>query len=249
MTNGAHIAAFVGGFIGEDAGWRWCFWVGAIVLAITWVVNIVGLPETLYHRDNTTGQTLEDSTNKTRMSLFNFTGVLAAGENRRRLNPWDFTHVFAMLYYPSVALPALYYSISFGISTVLVSVTAAGAFGGIYKFGAQDVGLAVGVSTTIGTLLGEALAGPVSDWVLFLHAKRHDGELEPEARLQAIWPGFILCPAGTIIEGVCFQYKTHWIGPCLGCAISVFGLQIISTNVYAYMTDVSNPSHSSLQPY
>ena len=117
-----------------------------------------------------------------------------------------------MLRYPSVALPGLYYSICFGISSVLYAVTGSAAFGGIYHFKPSQVGLAIGVSTFVGTLVGETLAGPVSDWILFLQTKRHGGDPQPEARLQAIWLGFILCPAGTIIEGVCFQYKTHWIG-------------------------------------
>lgn len=63
--------------------------------------------------------------------------------------------------------------------------------------------------------------------------------MKPEARLQATWPGAFILPAGVIIEGVCFQYKTHYMGPIMGIGIAAFGLQILSTNIYAYMTDVS----------
>ena len=144
-----------------------------------------------------------------------------------------------MLKYPSVLLPAVYYSISFGVGSVLFAVTGAAAFGSIYHFNTAQVGMAIGLSTFTGTLIGELAAGPVSDRILYLYAKSHRGMSKPEARLQATWPGFILLPAGIIIEGVCLQYKTHWAGPVMGIGISAFGLQIVSTNVFAYVTDVS----------
>jgi hypothetical protein len=61
-----------------------------------------------------------------------------------------------------------------------------------------------------------------------------------------MWPGFILCPAGVIIEGVCFQYETHWSGPVMGIGIASFGLQIISTNVFAYCTDCYKPQSAEI---
>lgn len=97
----------------------------------------------------------------------------------------------------------------------------------------------IGIPTLIGSIIGELCAGPVSDWILYLHTKRNNGVSTPEARLQAIWPGWVLMPAGVIIEGVCLQYRTHWIGPAMGMAVGLFGLQIVSTNLFAYTMDVS----------
>ena len=164
-----------------------------------------------------------------------------------------------MLKYPSILFPTIYYSIAFGAGSVLFAVTGSAAFGSIYKFvslpvrpipqqsfntnQAQDtvgVGLAIGLPTFIGTLIGELSAGPVSDRLLYNYRKKHGGEARPEARLQATWPGVFLLPIGIVIEGVCFQYKTHYMGPILGIGISAFGLQIVSTNIYAYVTDVSS---------
>ena len=144
-----------------------------------------------------------------------------------------------MLAYPSVLLPALYYALSFGFGSVLFAVTGSATFGSLYHFDTVGVGLAIGLSTFVGTLLGELLAGPVSDRLLYLYRRAHEGDSKPEARLQAIWPGFVLLPVGVIIEGVCIQHRTHWAGPVIGIGIGCFGLQIISTNVYAYVTDVS----------
>ena len=120
---------------------------------------------------------------------------------------------------------------------MLFAVTGAAAFGEIYHFNTAGVGLAIGLPTFIGTLLGETCAGPVSDYLLLVYTRAHDSESVPEARLQAIWPGAFLVPLGVIIEGVTFQAKTHWSGPVMGIGIAAFGLQIISTNIFAYITD------------
>ena len=151
-----------------------------------------------------------------------------------------------MFRYPSVFFPTLYYAISFGVGSVLFAVTGAAAFGKIYHFDSAQVGLAIGLSTFIGTLIGEAAAGPVSDYFLLLYTRAHNGESAPEARLHAMWPGAALVPLGVIIEGVCFQAETHWAGPVMGIGIAAVGLQIISTNVYAYVTDCYKPQSSEI---
>ncbi|EMC98470.1 hypothetical protein BAUCODRAFT_32515 [Baudoinia panamericana UAMH 10762] len=243
VTNGAHLAAVVGGFtaLNKHLGWRWCYWVPAFIFAGTWVVMLFCLPETLYHRDNKTGESHMQG-DRTWFQLLTFRGVTA----HRKLKLSDFGHVFVMLRYPSVLLPTIYYSISFGLGSVLFAVTGAAAFGSIYKFNTAQIGMAIGLSTFIGTLIGELLAGPVSDRILYIQTKRSNGAFRPEARLQAIWPGFFLCPAGVIIEGVCLQYKTHWAGPVIGIGIAAFGLQIISTNIFAYCTDCYKPQSAEI---
>lgn len=234
ISNGAHVAAIIGGYVARYAGWRWDYWLGAVVLGVTWLVLVFALPETLYVRGNETEAGLHHR-NGSWLKLLTFQAV----HKTRKLRAWDFTHVFMMLKYPSVLFPTIYYSLSFGFASVLFAVTGAAAFGSIYHMDTVGVGLSIGLSTFAGTLIGELLAGPVSDRLLYLYRKTHDGEVKSEARLHSMWPGFILTPVGIIIEGVCFQYKTHYMGPIMGIAIAAFGLQIVSTNVYAYTTDVS----------
>jgi hypothetical protein len=151
-----------------------------------------------------------------------------------------------MMKYPSVLLAGLYYSIAFGAGTVLFAVTGAAAFGSIYKFNTAQVGLAIGVSTTVGSVLGELVSGSVSDKVFYLANKRQGGNAEPESRLHATWPGAFLLPAGVVIEGVCLQYHTHWSGPVIGIGIGAFGLQIVSTTIFAYLTDCYKPQSTEI---
>ena len=91
----------------------------------------------------------------------------------------------------------------------------------------------------IGSAIGEFNAGWVTDWLSNRYAAKHNGERLPEARLDAIW-GALLVPIGIIIEGVCLSHtKTvSWVGSAFGMGIACLGLQISTTVVYAYTTDV-----------
>ncbi len=197
MTNGAHVAAIVGGFTAKYAGWRWCYWVPTIILATTWVVNLACLPETLYRRGP-----LTDAAQSKTASRLSILGLRARAKGTRP-GLWEITHCFIMLKYPSVILGCLYYSIAFGVGTVLFAVTGAAAFGGTYKFDTVGVGLAIGVPTTVGSVLGELVSGAVSDNVMYLANKRKNGNAKFESRLYATIPGAFLLPTGVIIQGVC----------------------------------------------
>jgi MFS family permease len=160
LTNGAHLAAIVGGFIAQHLGWRWCYWIPCIILGATWLLMLFCLPETLYHREPSTGHSLQHT--RSRRDLFTFVHIART----RRLHLWDFTHCFSMLRYPSITLCGLYYSIAFGLGSVLFAVTGSAAFSAIYHFDPAQVGLAIGLSTFIGTCIGELASGPVSDRIL-----------------------------------------------------------------------------------
>ncbi|KAK4540225.1 hypothetical protein LTR36_009723 [Oleoguttula mirabilis] len=137
VTNGAHVAALVGGPTAQYLGWRWCFWIPAILYAANWVLNLACLPETLYHRDPTSGNSLQGQRKTSWLSLLSFN----ASPAKKKLSLWDFTHVFYMLKYPSVLLPTIYYSVSFGLGSVLFAVTGSQAFGSIYHFDTVAIGL------------------------------------------------------------------------------------------------------------
>ncbi|KAJ5820169.1 hypothetical protein N7474_005760 [Penicillium riverlandense] len=240
VTNGAHLAAIIGGLVAESLGWRWCYWVPTITTGATWFLNIFFLPETLYRRDPSTGASYIRT--KSWAQLLKFKGA----PTTRKLRFGDFAHCFIMLKYPPVLLCMLYYSIAFGVGTVLFAVTGAAAFEGSYGFNTVQVGLAIGLPTTIGSMLGEFMAGSISDKTL-RHANRlHDGAADIESRLQATLPGAVILPIGIVIEGVCLQYQTHWAGPVMGIGIAAFGLQIVSTPIFAYLTDCYKPQSTEI---
>lgn len=63
----------------------------------------------------------------------------------------------------------------------------------IYGFDAVGQGL-FSLSLLIGTILGEPMAGPFSDWVVRFIAKRRGDIRQPEYRLHALWLAMICMP-------------------------------------------------------
>ncbi|KAL1839601.1 hypothetical protein VTK73DRAFT_4003 [Phialemonium thermophilum] len=59
-------------------------------------------------------------------------------------------------------------------------------------------------------------------------------------------PATILLPLGTIVEGVCLERETHWIGVAMGIAIASTGLQIATTGVYTYTAECYKPQSPEL---
>ena len=147
-----------------------------------------------------------------------------------------------MLRYGAVVLPACYYMTCFSWGSVLFATTGSQLFHTLYHFTTVQTGLMLSIPLLIGSAIGEFNAGWVTDWLSNRYAAKHDRERLPEARLDAIW-GALLVPIGIIIEGVCLSHtKTvSWVGAAFGMGIAVLGLQIATTVIYAYTTDVGLP--------
>lgn len=199
----------------------------------TFVFTLFCLPETLYSRK---------TTHDTGYCPKSFVDLLLFKRGRlhdRQLQSNDFLRPFYMLKYISIVIPGLYYMTCFGYGTVLFATTSASLFAKFYHFDVAKTGLMLSIPLLIGCLIGEFNAGWVTDWMVYRHARKNDGRLKPEARLNAIWLALVL-PVGVIIEGVCLtHYKTaSWVGAAFGMGIACLGLQVATTVVYAYTTDV-----------
>lgn len=150
-----------------------------------------------------------------------------------------------MLKYIAVLLPSIYYMLVFSYGTVLFGATGSQLFTKLYHFNIAQVGLLMSIPLIIGGVVGECNAGWVTDWCVYRYATKHNGERRPEARLDAIWLA-LLAPVGVIIQGVCLShYKSvSWVGAAFGMGIASAGLQVATTVVYTYCTDVSPTSFS-----
>ena len=102
----------------------------------------------------------------------------------------------------------------------------------------------LGVPLTVGSVVGELVAGGLSDWISEKRALARSGMRKPEDRLLALFPAIVLLPLGIIIEGVCLTHKLHATGTGFGIAIASLGLQIATTVVYTYTAEVSPFSFS-----
>lgn len=265
MTSGSHVAPIVGGLIGQYLGWRWIFKFVSIIDAFMFVTILFCLPETMYIPP--VSQTVNDAyTDKADSSLafehpvptgskparltkeiyIKRLGFLAADRHRAPpLSPVAFfVATFKIIWYPSIILPALYYGTQYGFASILPAVTVAAIFTAAYKWSTLTIGLTYGAALTIGGILGEGVAGWVVDLLLIRAQRRHikagkHGKVDPEVRLNAIWPGEFLVPSALLIYGFTMTNHAHvsWFAPIFAIGLACFGLQIITTTCYTYSID------------
>jgi MFS family permease len=232
LISGGHIAPIIGGYIEKNLTWHWCFYVPAVVSSFLLILFILTVPETLFSRSS------EALARPSRSWTQNMTFRGGRAHPTRKLHLIDFLRPLRLLMYPDVLFPAAYYAVSFAYGSILFIISSAALFKEAYHFQPQQTGLLLGIPLTLGSLLGESVSGGLSDWISNRRAMRRGGERIPEDRLLAICPASVLTPLGIIIEGVCIQHKTHWIGVAMGIAIASFGLQIATTVIYTYTAEV-----------
>lgn len=100
LTNGPHFGPIAGGYIALNLGWRWIFYINAIMFGGVMVVFIVSFPETLFSREEFSN--LESKGYWSRMA---FRGKVL----NRDLTWRDFIGNFRMLKYAAVVIPCAYY--------------------------------------------------------------------------------------------------------------------------------------------
>lgn len=255
VTNGAHVGALVGGFLGQSRGWQWDYWLGAIVTSASFVVAIFLFPETLFSRDPEFLAARPQSCERSYWDmLFNLHGNLIPG---RRLHVGDFLRAFYMLKYPSVSFTFLYYTWSWTFANILPAISLAAIYTHEYHMKSGSIGACLGSSLIIGSVLGEMCAGRLSDYVMFRLAQRNNNVRKPEFRLYLSTLSAIFMPVGIIIFGACVG-KTGYIPPLVGLSIGMysrvyialfphltlsgaFGLQVGSTCLYSYVSDCYKP--------
>ncbi|KAG6828840.1 hypothetical protein H0H92_006599 [Tricholoma furcatifolium] len=235
LTNGAHLAPIVGGYVARNLGWRWCFYVGAILNGIMFVICLFLMPETLFDRpqsevdvkalasDSDDGErqaSFEGEPFQPLMTLKTYLNRLwiidLERPSTRRIKPTDFViKPFSMLKYPSVAFPALFYAVCYGFASIEPALTMATLFTKLYHFDTVRNGLANGVSLLVGASLGELFSSPITDAMMQRARRRALQQGVPaaaEIRLHGIWSGAFTVPA----DGFTVRFASTYIAPCIG---------------------------------
>lgn len=115
--------------------------------------------------------------------------------------PWE------LLLFPIIELAA--FVVSWSASCFLtVNLTQSQAFAAPpYNFSSQTIGF-FNFALLIGSFLGLATNGPLSDWVSMRATRKNGGVREPEMRLPALIPYVIISMIGNFI--IAFGYQYHW---------------------------------------
>ncbi|CZR53517.1 related to multidrug resistant protein [Phialocephala subalpina] len=228
---GPVIGPVAGGFLAAAKGWRWVFWVIAIVAGALTIAMYFLLRETYSVR------ILELKCKRLRKETGNdmLRSKLDRGMTPKRLFERSITLPLRMLLFsPIVILFSLYMAIVYGYLYLLFT-TITGVFEGSYGFSASIVGLSY-LGIGIGMLSGLVLFGIASKkTVERVEAKK--GELTPEQRLPIMIPGALFIPIGLFIYGWTAQYHVFWIVPIIGTGLVGFGLITTFMPISTYLVD------------
>ncbi|KAF5686183.1 major facilitator superfamily transporter [Fusarium denticulatum] len=211
---GPVLGPIAGGFISADLGWRWTFWIIAILSGVNSIICVLFMRETyaptiLAHR---AARLRKETGNK---------NLLAAGArsiNTSTLILQTITKAVAMLFTSTVMfVMSLFNAFAFGLQYLLFT-TFPQVFEGQYNFSSGVSGLSyIGVGT--GMFIGLFTFG-IADKTI--NAK--NATPKPESRLVMTMVATPVLAVGLFWYGWSAKEKVHWIVPMIGTAFVGFGI-------------------------
>jgi len=214
------IGPVAGGYLVEAAGWRWVFWLIAIVGGVVSILGVIIMRETY------APVILARKAARLRKETGNeaIRSKLDTGLSPKELIIRSLIRPTKMLILsPIVALMSIYMALVYGIMYLLFT-TFTFVFEGNYGFSSGNVGLTY-IALGIGMFVGLGVMGVGSDRIV--KAAQARGEtLKPEIRipLRLTLPGAIAIPIGLFIYGWTAQYRVHWAVPLLGTLFVGYGM-------------------------
>lgn len=143
-------------------------------------------------------------------------------------------------------IPTVAYTIVFNFASVFLTVEIPQIFIPTFHLGPQEIGLQF-IGLIVGSIIGEQLGGPMSDFFINRRTKKLGRAPEPEYRLTLSYFGFFFAMLGLILFGVQVANATSYnVSPIVMIGISGAGNQIITTVLVSYAIDCHPEQSSSI---
>ncbi|KAH8166234.1 hypothetical protein CIB48_g2024 [Xylaria polymorpha] len=239
---GPIIGPIAGGFLSNAKGWRWNFWLLAIISGFITVFMFFVMKESY------APVLLERKAERLRKETGN---DLLRSKLDIGLSPSDFFKRSAVrpvkmfIYSPVVAIMALYTALTYGYLYVQFT-TMTEVFQGVYGFSTSLVGLSF-IGLGVGSLIGVVIYSSTSDKYITKKAAEADRLAEetgkekqgmkPEYRLPLLPLGAICIPIGLFIYGWTAEKKVHWVVPIIGTAFGGIGNILVFFSIQTYLVD------------
>lgn len=262
---GVFIGPVISGSIAARSGWRWFFWVCAILQAASLVFIIVAHPETKYERlhaspapkaeiqngisRETEKQAPHHATSHSPQgapgsrpvggpSLTQFS-LLPIPRFANGMGPiiHDIVSPIQIFSFPIVLWASL--TMGFAANCLLgLNLTESQVFAAPpYLFDSAQIGY-TNFAFAVGAILALLTAGPLSDWIALRRAKRNGGVLEAEMRLLSILPYVAACLIGMVVTAVGHQRGWPWEAVVI-VGYGLVGVQVVGipSIVISYAVD------------
>lgn len=237
---GAALAPIIGGFVVQAKGWRWVFYVLAIIN------GLIGIFGTIFYIETYSPTLLRAKAQILRKSTGNdnlHTIYELSGDNEfiPQLRETVTRPIVMLFTNPLVFGLGSFMAVIYGFLYLMI-ITFPSVFEESYGFSQSEAGLmflALGIGFVLGVLLWTLALGKVYTYL----SEKH-GEQKPEFRLPCLFVSAVIMPIGLIWYGWSAQKKAHWVMPCVGSGIFAFGLVCVFQTLQAYLIDV-NPVHAA----
>ncbi|KAF3024751.1 hypothetical protein E8E14_005080 [Neopestalotiopsis sp. 37M] len=230
---GPSVGPVAGGYLAQAAGWRWIFWLQAILSGLLIPVAIFGMKETY------APVILRRKLDKLHKETGNDALHIPSDDNitlKERFKVAIVRPLKLLVLVPVISLMALYVAVEYGIMYLLMT-TFSIVYEGQYGFSTGTSGLSY-LPIGIGMLIGVAVFGKLSDHLVRQNQAKGN-QHRAEIRLAPLFtiPCGIAIPAGLFIYGWTTDKQVHWIASMIGIAIFGAGLMAIMMCVQNYLLD------------
>ncbi|KAJ2898666.1 putative cycloheximide resistance protein [Zalerion maritima] len=246
---GPILGPVVGGFVADGLGWRWTFWILAILIGAVMIAMM------LFMKESYAPIILDRKAEKLRKETGNMElrSKLGEGLTAGRLFWRSIARPLRLLALSPINLMvALYVAVVYGYIYLMLTTVSA-VFRDNYGFSTKLTGLAY-LGLGIGSMVGVCASSVASDKAVqrrqaeiehevelssstALGDTEKTTEVEPEVRLQFVLVGGFLLPIGFFFYGWVVYYHVHWFVPIFAMVFIGAGNMILFMGLVMYLVD------------
>ncbi len=262
--SGLFIGPIIAGNMAATVGWRSFFWLCMGLACLNFLLLLFLFPETRFNRSQLSGITntdrdtsletnLDAQSSREKCTNVAYERVSNGRPSKNQFRLWQrpsgkYSIIVKDIYIPFLlfAFPIVFWAagtVSSAACVLLVTnLTESRNFAAPpYNFSTSLIGF-TNFAMLFGGIIAICTAGPFSDWVAKRATLRNNGIREPEMRLPALIPFFVILILWAVVQGLGYDQKWHWEAivifayVCVG--IVCIGIPTIAT---AYAVDCYKP--------
>ncbi|KAI9819636.1 MAG: hypothetical protein M1827_007086 [Pycnora praestabilis] len=229
---GPVMGPLVGGFVLDNLGWRWEYWLQLIVTGFLWIMMVVTVPETyapklLLKRAQQLRKETGDISYVTEQEI----DQRPLPETMRIFLFRPFQLLFGELI---VILFSLYTMVLYGL-LYMFFVAYPVIFSEGKGYSASIAGLMF-IPIAVGVLVG-TISSPLVNTHYLTLVRKHNGSPPPEVRLIPMMWACWSIPIGVFINAWTSYPRLSWVGPCLAGLPVGFGFVFLYNAINNYLVD------------
>ncbi len=236
-TLGPVIAPVISGFLSENCGWRWCFYLLVIICGICTVTGWLFLQETYSPTllSNKSKVLRAKTGNMHLKSVYE----ISDGESFLSRLTLNVSRPIKLLFtHPMVFGLGLFMAFVYGFMYLMI-VTFPKVWGTVYGFNVGIAGLMY-LPLGVGYLLGILFWTRIINNVYLKLTEKNGGVSKPEFRIPCLIASGVLIPVGLIWYGWGAQRKDFWLVPGLGTTLFGFATIVVFQTIQNYLIDMNN---------